>query len=391
MKILHVSAAAELGGVEAVLLNILKSLDRSRFTPYVLLLQDGPFVRELERTGTETHVIEAGRIRNVLRGCKAIAKTVRLIRSKGIDLVHSHNAKAHVYGGLAAAMTGVPSLYHLHGVPRFTFSRDGFVSLISVAVHAGRTVACSAYVAEAFSRAWHSKRAVLVVHNGTMPPIPAEHYAIGVREELGIPQEAPLVVAATRLQRGKGVHILVLAASKVIEHYPEAHFIIVGGALLGLDNEYPLELQKQVEDLKLTHAVRFVGFQSDVIRYYSEADVVAHPAVEPEAFGMVLLEAMACGKPLVATDIGGPREIVERGVTGLLVPPNDADQLGRAILALLADPQRRSRMGQAGSARVRDRFSAQRMVAQLEAVYNDLVQRPGGDRLGEGKHTFHNA
>ena len=149
--------------------------------------------------------------------------------------------------------------------------------------------------------------------------------------------------------------------------------MIVGGALFGLEKDYKPQLHQQAKRLKLGEAVRFAGFRSDVFRFYAAADLVIHSSIEPEPFGMALVEAMACGKPVIASDSGGPREIMENGVTGLLVPPGDAEKLAQAILSLLGDPERILRMGQAGTTRVREVFSAQRMVRQIEAVYEDMV------------------
>lgn len=375
LKILHVSAAAERGGLEVVLLNILKCLDRARFTPQVLFLENGPFIREVEATGTETHVIEVGRVRQVLKGGRAVAGAIRIIKEEGIQLVHSHNAKAHIYGGIAAAIAGVPSIYHLHGVPRFTATGDGFVSLLSVAVPARRTLACSGYVAAAFTAAWHSRRQVLVVHNGTELGVAEVREAARVRKEFGISGAAPIVLMVTRLQRQKGIHVFLDAAARVARNCPEARFLVVGGVLFGLDQNYPMQLRQQVDDCKLNDAVRLVGFRSDVMRFYSAADIVVNSSIDPESFATVLLEAMACSKPVIATDAGGTREIVEHGVTGLLVPPKDSEHLAGGILTLLRDPERRRRMGEAGAARVRDHLSAERMTLQLQNLYEEMGER----------------
>jgi len=373
MQVLHVSAMAERGGLEVVLLNILPCMDRSRFTPQVVLLEHGPLVREVEETATQTHVIGVGRVRDILRGGKAIARIVRLIRREGIDLVHSYNAKAHIYGGLAAAIAGVPSLYHLQGVPKLTNSRDGVVSLLSVTIPARATVACSSYVAEAFARVWHSRRQIRVIYNGVPSRVRAVGSTPSVRQEFRIPDGAPIILMATRLQRWKGVHVFLDAAAKVARSYAHVCFVVIGGALFDLEKHYPLQLHQQVERLKLSEVVRFLGFRADVLRFYAAADIVVHSSIDSEPFGMVLLEAMACGKPVIASNAGGPREIVDSGVTGLLVPPGDAEHLAQAILALLRDPERRLRMGQAGAARVRELFSAERMVRQLETLYRAMV------------------
>ena len=374
MRILHVTAAGERGGLEVVLLNVLRCVDRSLFKPEVLLLQDGPFLADVEETATETHVIAVGRVREMHKVTGAIAEIVKLVRSRKIDVVHTWNAKAHIYGGLAAAIARVPSLFHLQGVPKPALSRDGLVSMVAVAIPARRTVACSGYVSHAFTQAWHSRRQVVVIHNGVTPHVALEQAPPSVRREFGMEEGAPIVMMASRLQRWKGVHVFLEAAAQVVESRPGVQFLVVGGALFGLEEQYAVGLRKQVEDLELSDSVHFAGFRSDVSRFYAEADLVVHCSIEPEPFGMVVVEAMDYGKPVIATNIGGPMEIVEAGVTGLLVPPKDASQLAQAILSLLADPVRRTRMGDAGAVRVREHFGAKLMVNKLEELYEGMVE-----------------
>jgi glycosyltransferase involved in cell wall biosynthesis len=380
VKILYVSAAAERGGLEVVLLTTLRCLDRARFTPLVVLLDDGPLVRELEDAGATVKVVRSGRVRNLWRGAQAVATISRLIEGTGVDLVHTFSAKAHLYGGIAAARLGVPTLYHLHGVPRPSLGRDGVISLLSVLIPARMTIACSRYVAAEFGRSWRSSRIVAVVHNGVPvqdPVIPGD--GAPVREEFGVPISAPLVVMVSRLQRWKGVHVFLEAAASVARQMPEAHFMVVGGALFALDQDYAAGLHDTVDRLGLARRVRLVGHRSDVAGFFAAADVVVHASIEPDPFPMVLLEAMAAGKPVIASGLGGPRESVENGVTGLLVPPNNPEHLARAILTLLNDPEGMIRMGKAGATRVRERFSAERMVRQLEAVYEGMVGPPAAN------------
>jgi glycosyltransferase involved in cell wall biosynthesis len=319
-------------------------------------------------------------VRNVLKAAYAVAKTVELVRRRGVHLVHTHNAKAHFYGGLAATVAGIPCLYHLHGVPKPSLSRDGIVSLLSVMVPARRTVACSRYVAEAFERTWGSRRELCVVHNGvTLDPGRIADRAGTVRQEFAIPENAPLVVLACRLQRQKGVHVFVDAAARVARVYPGARFMIVGGTLLGLEEEYGAQLREQADRLGLAGCTIFTGFRSDVYRFLAEADLVVHSSTGPDSFPTIILEALALGKPVVASDLGGSGEIIEHGVTGLLVSPERPDQLAGAILTLLDEPERRFMMGKAGVLLARERFGADRMVRQVEGLYEQLVgDRPNG-------------
>lgn len=370
LRVLHVAPVAERGGLEAILLNILNGLDRSRVLPYVVLLEDGPFVREVEETHTEIHVISSGRVRDLFRGAMAVRRLVHLLRERRIDVVHSHNAKAHIYGSIAASIAGIPSVYHMHGVPMPAFTRDGFVSSLAVALPARETIACSHYVAGRFSETWFGSRKIRVIHNGIIPPCSAQHpEAIAVRTELGIPAASPLVLVAARLQRSKGVHVVLEAAALVLRVKPETRFAIAGGMLFGLGQGYAGELHRQAERLGLKDSVIFTGHRADVARLFAAADMVVHSSVEPDSFPTVLLEAMSFGKPVVATHLGGPPEIVIQGVTGLLVEPDRPDLLAEAILELVGSSALRVRMGQAGAERFMAEFQASRMTAQLEAIY----------------------
>lgn len=372
LRILFVSAVAERGGLEVILRNILTELDRARFSLHVLCLDDGPLVQELEETGTPVTVFKAGRLHHLARTAKVIRRTVKLIHDEKIEVVHTLNSKAHVYGGWSAAVAGVPCCYHLHGVPRPTLTRDGVVSLLSFIAPAERTVACSKYVAKAFGQAWRSKRSIVVIHNGITLPIVTEGGGLAVREEFGIPTTAPIVMMACRFQRSKGVHVFLDAAMAVARAVPEARFMVVGGPLFGLGEDYPAELHEQVNRLGLADRVVFTGFRSDVYRLLGAADVVVHGSIEPDSFPTVILEASALGKPVVASDLGGPAEIIEDDVTGILVPPDDRGCLAEAILELLRDPDRGFEMGQAGAIRVREHFGAEQMARQFGAMYEQI-------------------
>jgi glycosyltransferase involved in cell wall biosynthesis len=338
----------------------------------VLCLAAGPLVRELEATGARVIVFEAGRLHHLAQTVKAIRRTVKFISDEKINVVHTLNSMAHVYGGWSAALAGVPCCYHLNGVPRPTLSRDGVVSWLSFLAPAERTIACSKYVAKGFGDAWRSKRRVVVVNNGINFPDQTDGAGPDAREEFRIPAAAPLVLMACRLQRMKGVHVFLDAAVTVAREVPDARFMIVGGTLFGLEEGYPAELQEQVNRLGLADRVVFTGFRNDVYRLLATADVVVHGSIEPDSFPTVILEAAAVGTPVVATDLGGPSEIIEDHVTGILIPPDDRERLAAAILELLRDPNRGVEMGRTAATRVRERFGAAQMARQFGAIYEQL-------------------
>jgi glycosyltransferase involved in cell wall biosynthesis len=368
-----VAPVGERGGLEVVLLNTVKALDRSRVASRVAFLSPGPFVDEVKAAGAPVDVFEAGQVRNAVAGVRTVRALTRAIKRSRTDIVHSHNAKAHIYGGMAAALAGVPSVYHLHGVPRLSATRDGAVSLLSVLVPATRTVACSNWVAQDFRTAWRSARTVSVIHNG----LDVQRSALGleaasVRDEFGFAKDAPLVVLAARLQRWKGVHVFVEACAAIQRRCPEARMLVVGGSLFGLEEDYAVALRRQAERVGLAGTLVFTGFRDDVYRLLAAADVVAHASIHPDPFPTVVLEAMALGKPVVATDCGGPREMIDDRVTGILVAPGESAALAEAVVALLSDRVRCADMGTAAAARSARHFTVGHMTAKLERLYEDI-------------------
>src|SRR6266487_2334054 len=282
---------------------------------------------------------------------------------------------------MVSARRGAPVVWS-EPISRPSLTRDGVVSALSVTLPAARTIACSQFVADGFREAWRSRRVVRVVLNGLIAP-PLTPSPDQLRAALRIPEGATLVVLAGRLQRWKGVHVFIEAAAQVARRRPEAHFLVVGGTLFGLEKRYDHELRARVASLGLDRTVTFAGHRSDVDRFFAAADVVVHASIEPEPFGMVLVEAMAWGKPVIASDSGGPREIVRHGETGLLVPPNDPALLARALVTLIEDSELRDRMGKAGAARFKEAFLASRMTRELEEAYEQVASN---GRLEEGMH-----
>jgi glycosyltransferase involved in cell wall biosynthesis len=179
----------------------------------------------------------------------------------------------------------------------------------------------------------------------------------------------------------KGQREFLLAAAKVARECPEAAFLIVGDASDSADHDYWRSVQALAAEPPLAGRVRLVGYRKDVQAYYHACDVVVHSAVWSEGFGRVVIEGMACGKAVVATDAGGPREIVTPGVDGLLVPPGSVDELAAAIGRLVSDPPLRASLGQHGRRSVERRFRPDVIAERVAEVYSDVRREaPSGPR-----------
>lgn len=177
----------------------------------------------------------------------------------------------------------------------------------------------------------------------------------------------PLVVCASRLQAEKNVVGFVEAMAIVRATHPDAICVIAGEG-----DEGPA-IRRRIAELKMDDHVRLAGFRSDVLDVIAACDVFVLPS-HAEPFGLVLLEAMSLGKPVIATAAGGPLEVVEEGRTGLLVKPGDSGAMASAISQLICDPQRRAAMGRAGRDRFLKCFTAEQMGHHMANMYKNLVR-----------------
>lgn len=372
-KVLFVTASPERGGAEQVVLELLNGLDRRRIDPVVVALAHGPLVDELRQTGVP--VLDAGtlaRMRNVGRIVAVANRLAAQIRHAGVELVHSHGTTAHLTGGLAAWRAGVPAMHHVQDIYTHRLSVEGMLQRVALRVPAAAIVAASHAIYLRVLDLGAPRSRVTMVHNGvslaSAPPAP------GV--------SSPSVVWCGRLQRWKGAHVFLEAARAVKDAHPHARFWVVGGTLFGMEAEYAEELKAQASALGLGDDVTFTGHVADARPYLAAADVAVHCSLSPEPFGLVVAEAMAQGRAVVAFDEGGPAEMIESGLSGKLVAPGSAEALASAISDLLARPELRARLGDGARRRARH-FSVEAMVRRMHVVY-DHVRRP---RARTDKHA----
>jgi glycosyltransferase involved in cell wall biosynthesis len=216
---------------------------------------------------------------------------------------------------------------------------------------------------------------IVTVHEG----IDVEHVVaappVDVHQTFWLPHHAPVVGHVGALVPHKGHRHLIEAAHRVVQELPDTRFVILG------EGELRDQLEHQIREHRLEKHVLLPGFRTDVLGCMKGFDLFAMSSVT-EGLGTSLLDAMACSKAIVATRAGGIPEIVDENVNGMLVPPRDHVAMARSIVELLKDEPRRRRMGQAGFARVRERFTVERMVAATAAVYATVAGRPHAEDTG---------
>jgi glycosyltransferase involved in cell wall biosynthesis len=379
-RVLFLDHSGALGGAELSLLDLATGF-AGRST--VLLLADGPFRRRLCSAGVSVELLPTSPALHRVRrsGGGGIAAAPALVsaawavaaRARTHDVLYANSQKAFMVAGLAAVLARRPLIYHLRDIlsPEH-FGPTNIRLAVWVANRvARRVVANSRATAEAFIRSGGSARKVRVVHNGIDPKpfdVVRAADAHAVRAELRV-EDAPLIGVFGRFHPWKGQHVAV----EVVGHLPGTHAIFVGSALFGED-AYVEAVRDQAAALGLADRIHFLGFREDVPRLMRAVDLVLHTSTAPEPFGRVLVEAMLAGRAVVASRGGGAVEIVEDGVTGVLVPPGDACEAARAVGALLSHPARRTAMGEAGRERARREFTVAAMW-QAVAIQIDEVTR----------------
>ena len=381
-RILFVDHTAVLGGAELSLLDIATAF---RGRAAVALLEDGPLATALVSQNVAVIVIASGaalrrvkkntRVPNPSALATALVGAFELARTaRAFNVLYANSPKSFLISVISGVLSRRPVVWHVRDIiSREHFSRSNVRLLVAAANRfAVRVVANSHATADAFVAAGGRRDIVRVVHNGIdagpFDALPADTRAT-VRQSLGIADDAFVVGSFSRLNPWKGQRVLLDA----LEALPDVHALVVGGALFSGEEPYEAELRARVATPGLAGRVQLLGSRDDIPQLIAACDAVVHTSVLPEPFGRVLVEALLARRPLIASDAGGVREIVEHGVTALLVPPGDARALADAIQATRRDPARAAAMANAGSADVRRRFTRTALIQGVNAVIDDIL------------------
>jgi glycosyltransferase involved in cell wall biosynthesis len=355
------------GGSERVLLQLLRGLDRSRWHPVLLHHAASGLARLLdEARAAGVPVRTAPRVTdaNLLFRLPALVRAVSLDRP-AVFHAHLNWPLACKFGLAAAAVRRVPAIVAtVHLVPDDLMNRNVRAQVRAVGATVHRYLAVANHVRDRLAALGLPGRKLRVVRNGidTAELLRPANPELRIRLS-GAPQR-PVILTVARLARQKGIDVLLSAASQV----PDAVFLIAG------EGPERTALEGRAAALGLGNSVRFLGAAHNVPDLLAACDVFVLPSLA-EGLPLSVLEAMAAGKPIVATRIAGTDEAVADGTTGVLVPPRDPDALAMAIRSLLADPDRASRLARAGQERVQSEFPVGRTVAAVAAQYEEVLGR----------------
>jgi glycosyltransferase involved in cell wall biosynthesis len=366
--VLLMPLAEQRGGGELMLWHLLREPAASGVRWIVVFFEDGPMVAQVRAAGAQVHVVPVGRLRQPFSMFRCVKKIAKIVRDEQATLIFSWMPKAHLYGGLVSAITGVPTGWYQLGMP----SKMQWLDWLPTVIPARGVLACSKAGAEAQGRMWPS-RLPRVVHPGAeLDRFDAAKVGSGgeLRKKLGLPATGPIIGIVGRLQRWKGIHVLIEAMPRILIGHADAHCVIVGGTH-DPEPTYRAYLDSRIQALGLKNQITMAGLQKNVPEWMAAMDVVVH-ASDREPFGIVIIEAMALGKPVVANDTAGPTEIITNGVDGLLTPFENADALADAVLRYLDHPAFAAQVGAAAWRRAQD-FSTARFAHNVTTALCEMA------------------
>jgi len=389
MKILFINPVGVIGGGEKVLLTTLGALSREdlKLELYLIVCTDGPLVEKARALGVQVKILNLpdrlnqlgdsafkgqnrltlfvvilAKLLSVFPTFIGYLRTFRqLIKTINPDLIYSNGIKTHLLLA-ACAIKDIPVIWHLHD---FYSTRPLMAKVLQWASRGvTQAIAISKAVAQD-NRPILPKVPIEVIYNCLdinvfSPKNPAPHAKVRVG-----------LVATFALWKGHDVFLEAIA--HIARLYPDlnTHFYIIGEPIYKTKgSQFSLEeLKQKAEQLEISSWIDFLGFQENISEIYNWLDIVVHASTQPEPFGLVIAEAMACGKPVIVSQAGGAAELFKNGYDAVGVPPKDFISLANAIVDLVTDPQKRTTMGSNSRLTAIERFNDQRLAGQLLKIF----------------------
>ncbi len=364
MNILYLTNSPVIGGAELSLLSHIEAMDKKEFRITLLcsekLAERAKLIRGIDVKTMHFPILHTLNPIVIYRYIKMVRDVLKVVKSKHIDIIHSNSVKAHYIGVWVSLLSKAKLIWWIRDDTMnkliFTLTRRIPFRII--------------YISEYIEKFYGKRRNSIVVYNGTS----IYKHEIGKvkKEELRNHLNATgkiVVLCSERLVAWKGVRYLIDALYILKDQ--EFLCLIVGSGKGQRDN-VEFDLIKYVSELKLVHKIKFLGWREDMQELYQIADIVVHPVIKPEPFGLVVIEAMSFGIPVIATSIGGPAEIIAHEEEGILVPPREATILASALNDLILSKELREKIGYKGQERVMQSFTQEKETYTIASLYRTI-------------------
>lgn len=387
MRVVYVNHTGHVSGAERILLDVLRGIDRTRIEPYVLCPAEGRLASEIRAQDVPCLPLPPANVRfamrpdRILRSVapfwKAIVELRKHILELGPDVVHANTVRSGIAATVATIGTAIPVIWHVHDIlPKHVVSSAiRRFAYLSTRTH---IVAVSHAAAKEFCGAIDFAGRARTIHNGTdLGKFPMKGGAPSAfRKQFGISNDAFLVCAVGQICARKGLRELVGAFKRIQQRAPRMHLAIVGRAVFRHEDRYLESLVEAAADSGCRERIHFTGEVRDVSPVLRAADLLVLNSRQ-EPFGLVLIEAMASGTPVLATRVGGIPEIVTDSESGWLVEPGDTARLAAKLLELYLNPGILEQAGHAGRTITCPQFSMERFQRSLSRLYSEFnLQQP---------------
>jgi glycosyltransferase involved in cell wall biosynthesis len=312
----------------------------------------------MRAAGADMIFLRMGRIRHL--NLFAVWKLTSIIKKQKIHLVHTDSSTETFYAGITARMIGIPLIWHVR-VSEHEWFLDRILSLLST-----RLILVAEALSSRFKWLKNTQKMVVIYNGIDIEQFDAFPTSSSIREEFNIRKDTILLGFIGRIEKRKGPEYLI-SAMKNVAH---AKLILVGKGEEG----YLKRIKRLCEESGVSHRVIYAGYRTNISSILKEIDIIVFPTISGEGFSRVILEAMAAAKPVIATDDAGNKEAVINGITGYIVPAKDAMALGIKINELTAGKEKREQMGSSGRQRVKEMFTLERNIREIEKLYFEVLK-----------------
>ena len=377
-RILYLHAGAEMYGADKVLLELIKGLDSKEFEAHVILPNDGVLVEALRQVGAKVSVLDYPILRRKYFNPKGIADYIRsynfyakqialYAREHSIDMVHNNTA-AVLEGIYLKRKLKLPLIWHVHEIIVKPKAISDFINML-MGRYADKIVTVSQAVANHIKQSPFIKDSqVEVIYNGVDNAVYYPMDASSIREKFDIAQDALVIGMIGRLNAIKGQNDFIEAVEPLLEKNEQAVAFLAGGVFPG--EEWRLEeLDKRIASSSVVSQIHRIDYYDKTSELYNMFDIFVLPSIKPDSLPTVVLEAMACSKPVVGYNNGGIAEMVVDDKSGCLVKPNRPQELSNAISLLLDSSEKREKFGRVGYQRQKELFSLESYIKNFSELY----------------------
>ena len=380
-RILYLHAGAEMYGADKVLLELIKGLDSKEFEAHVILPNDGVLVEALRQVGAKVSVLDYPILRRKYFNPKGIADYIRsynfyakqialYAREHSIDMVHNNTA-AVLEGIYLKRKLKLPLIWHVHEIIVKPKAISDFINML-MGRYADKIVTVSQAVANHIKQSPFIKDSqVEVIYNGVDNAVYYPMDASSIREKFDIAQDALVIGMIGRVNAIKGQNDFIEAVEPLLEKNEQAVAFLAGGVFPG--EEWRLEeLDKRIASSSVVSQIHRIDYYDKTSELYNMFDIFVLPSIKPDSLPTVVLEAMACSKPVVGYNNGGIAEMVVDDKSGCLVKPNRPQELSNALSLLLGSSEKREKFGRVGYQRQKELFSLESYIKNFSEFYDNL-------------------